>query len=166
MALIKGIVSGNGVAIVKEDASRQQALCAARAFEKGELIAPFQADETFLSPTYLTIQKDDDVHITLSPSFLQYVNHSCSPNAFFDTNAMKFVAVRKIYKGDELTFFYPSTEWKMAQAFRCHCGNSNCLTTIQGAAFLPDEVLQCYQLADYILRKLAQRKQEECKDRW
>lgn len=152
------IISDYEVAIVQLNRlTGQHSLHAARAYQTGEVITAFEAEEELFSPTYLTLQKDDDLHITLSPSFLQYVNHSCSPSAFFDTTSMQFVALKDIEEGEELTFFYPSTEWEMAHAFLCHCQNSNCLHTIQGAAFLVDEILRRYRLTDFILRKLVQR---------
>lgn len=154
------IINRYEAATVQEAAATgQRSLHAAKAFKKEEVIVPFEAEEELFSPTYLTLQKDDGLHITLWPSFLQYVNHSCSPNAFFDTTAMQFVALKDIEEGEELTFFYPSTEWEMAQAFLCHCQNSNCLHSIRGAAFLPDEILRQYRLTDFILRKLAQRRE-------
>ena len=70
---------------------------------------------------------------------------------------MEFVALEDIEIGKELTFFYPSTEWEMAQAFSCHCGSKDCLRSIQGAAFLADEILERYRLTDFILRKLLQK---------
>jgi hypothetical protein len=152
------IVSPREVAIVQENAATGgRSLHAAKAFKKEEIICPFKANEEFSSPSRLTLQKGEGMHIALSPSFLQCVNHSCSPNAFFDTTAMQFLALKDIEKGEELTFFYPSTEWEMAQAFLCRCGSEECLHSIQGAAFLPDEVLQRYRLTDFILRKLAEQ---------
>ena len=35
---------------------------------------------------------------------------------------MRLTALRPISEGDELTFFYPSTEWAMAEPFECGCG--------------------------------------------
>jgi hypothetical protein len=35
--------------------------------------------------------------------------------------------------GEELTFFYPSTEWDMDQGFSCFCGSKACLGYISGA---------------------------------
>lgn len=160
MTLLKQIISTHDAARIEENlASGQRSLHAVKAFKKGGVITPFYAERKLSSPTCLTIQKDDDLHITLSPSFLQYVNHSCLPNAFFDTDTMKFIALTDVEKGDELRFFYPSTEWEMAQPFRCHCGAANCLQTIQGAAYVPDEILMPYRLTDFILSKREQRKQ-------
>jgi hypothetical protein len=38
-----------------------------------------------------------------------------------------------------MTFFYPSTEWDMAQPFTC-CGSSNCWV-VKGAAHIRPEIL-------------------------
>lgn len=154
-------VSTHGTTRVEEDpSSGQRSLHATSGFKQGEIISAFSAEAELLSPTYLTIQKGDNMHITLSPSFLQYVNHSCSPSAFFDTSLMQFVALTNIAEGEELTFFYPSTEWEMAQAFVCRCGSKNCLGTIEGAAFLSKEILERYRLTDFIRRKLEEQKEE------
>jgi hypothetical protein len=96
-------------------------------------------------------------HITLQPEFLQYINHSCAPNVFFDTTAMQLVALKEIREGEEMTFFYPSTEWEMIQPFNCYCGSHNCLGQIQGAAFLPKNAWKQYRLTDFIQRQLAKR---------
>ncbi len=78
--------------------------------------------------TYLTVQTGTDRHITLIPDFLQYINHSCSPNIFFNTTTMELVCLQPIQPGDEFTFFYPSTEWEMAQPFVCNCGTAGMFT--------------------------------------
>jgi hypothetical protein len=40
---------------------------------------------------------------------------------------------RGLKVGEELTFFYPSTEWNMDQGFSCFCGTDSCLGYIGGA---------------------------------
>lgn len=158
----KRLVAAYETARVQEDAAtNQRSLHATKAFSRGETIASFVAQEIFAPATCATLQKENDVHITLSPSFLQYVNHACSPSAFFDTTRMQFVALKDIIEGEELTFFYPSTEWEMAQAFECRCGSAACLEKIQGAAFLPGEVLSRYRLTDFIQRKPEEQKEEK-----
>jgi SET domain len=150
------LVSKNSIAEVREnEASGHKSLHALRTFKAGDVFSAFKAGEVMTVPTYLTVQKDDDVHITLRPVFLQYINHSCDPNAFFDTTAMEVVCLKEIRKGDEITFFYPSTEWDMTQSFICHCGAPACFHKIQGAGHLPYELLAQYRLSDYIKRKLA-----------
>lgn len=53
-----------------------------------------------------------------------------------------FATQKGLNEGDELTFFYPSTEWDMAQPFDCHCGSENCLGKVRGASELTREELE------------------------
>lgn len=139
------------------ESSSGKSLHALQSFAPGDVISPFDASFVSTKPSYLTVQVGYRKHITLLPQFLQYINHSCKPNAFFDTTAMQLVALSPIQPGDEFSFFYPSTEWDMAQPFQCHCGQAGCLGMISGAAFIPEEILRQYRLTDFIQGKLRSR---------
>jgi len=130
---------------------------AAVALAEGQMLASFGARETLSSPNYLTVQTGPDTHILLAPEHLQYINHSCEPNVFFDTTRMEIVALRDIAAGEEFTFFYPSTEWTMDRAFDCLCGSSACLGRIAGADRLDAEALERYAFNQHILDRLAER---------
>lgn len=123
-------------------------------FSPGEVISELGAREVRDRPNYLTVQIGDREHILLAPDYLQYINHSCDPNVVFDTQNKVVMAIRKIERGEEFTFFYPSTEWSMDRGFNCLCGSEDCLGYIQGAAHLPLNVLTKYQLSQYIRQKL------------
>ena len=152
------VISKHGIAEVRQRYSNHQnALHALQSFRSGEVIAGFSAGTIAAEPTYLTVQIDAGKHITLQPEFLQYINHSCAPNVFFNTTTMQLVALKDIGENEEMTFFYPSTEWKMTQSFRCYCGSSGCLGEIKGAAFLPKHVWKQYQLTDFIQQQLTKR---------
>lgn len=152
------IISNHGIAEMRQKVSNEQnALFALQSFQPGEVIAEFWAGTIAAEPTYLTVQVDVGKHITLQPEFLQYINHSCDPNVFFDTTLMQLVALRELKSGDEMTFFYPSTEWKMTQSFNCYCGSSNCLGDIRGASYLSDDVTKQYRFTDFIHQQLAKR---------
>ena len=152
------IISNHGIAEMRQKVSNEQnALFALQSFQPGEVIAEFWAGTIAAEPTYLTVQIDVGKHITLQPEFLQYINHSCDPNVFFDTTLMQLVALREVKSGDEMTFFYPSTEWKMTQSFNCYCGSSNCLGEIRGASYLPDDITKQYRFTDFIQQQLAKR---------
>jgi hypothetical protein len=135
----------------------QKGLFSLRRYSSDEMIMPFAASAILTIPTYLTIQTGIRKHITLLPEYLQYINHSCCPNVFFDTTTMQLIALKEIQPGDEFTFFYPSTEWKMAQPFRCYCGTSRCIGEIRGAFYLTNDVLGRYRLTDFIKNQLAQK---------
>lgn len=145
------VVSHFGFAEIRKDlASEQQSLFALQLFEEGSLISPFGAAFTTNKPSYLTVQVGHRKHIALHPSFLQYINHSCDPNCFFDTTSMQVVALREIRAGEEFTFFYPSTEWQMDSPFECYCKQPGCLGLIRGAAHIPEAILVKYRLSDFI----------------
>ncbi len=151
-------ISNHSIAEVRQKVSNgQNALFALRDYHAGEIIASFSAGTIAAEPTYLTVQVGNGKHITLQPEFLQYINHSCAPNVFFNTTTMEVVALREIGKDEEMLFFYPSTEWKMTQSFTCYCGSPACLGEIKGAAYLSKQVLKQYRLTDFIQQQLAKR---------
>jgi hypothetical protein len=131
-----------------------KSLKATISFVSGDIIFAFGAKERLTEPTYLTVQLNEQEHILIAPEFLQYINHSCNPNVFFDTTDRVITCLRKIEAGEEITFFYPSTEWSMVQEFDCYCKTQKCLGRIQGALHLHPAILQAYQLSDYIKQKL------------
>ncbi|KAG5463359.1 MAG: hypothetical protein BJ554DRAFT_8205 [Olpidium bornovanus] len=96
-------------------------LVATRTFLPGEVVG-------FLTGTpakkrYTTVQVSRHEHIELDTSIV-YSNHSCDPSAAFDCALRECVALRTIYPGDEITAFYPASEWDMARPFECWCGSS------------------------------------------
>jgi hypothetical protein len=148
------LLSNHGFAEVKEHMlSGQKALFSLQQFSAGDVITQFSAAEIRTTPNYLTVQTAEDQHIILHPTFIQYINHSCAPNSFFNTTTMQLVALTNIEPNTELTFFYPSTEWDMQQPFLCNCGCTNCLGEIRGAAHLSSVEVSRYQLTDFIMSK-------------
>lgn len=142
------------VRLYREDL-RQHQLVSAESIAADRVITPFRAARVLAAPSRLTVQVSGTRHILLAPEVLTYVNHSCDPNAFFDTESLRLVSLRRIARGDEITFFYPSTEWDLAEPFACGCGRPACLGLIQGARHLPRTVLERYRLAPHIRRLLA-----------
>ncbi|KAB5582510.1 hypothetical protein GE09DRAFT_1211153 [Coniochaeta sp. 2T2.1] len=93
------------------------------------------------NPTYATVQFGRDEHLNLNSDLL-YINHSCEPSLIFDTANFEVIAGPKGLKpGEELTFFYPSTEWSMDQPFDCLCGTPTCRGRISGAKDMTDAQL-------------------------
>ena len=66
-------------------------------------------------------------------------------------------ALRDIEPGDELRYFYPSTEWSMAETFHCLCGSAECLGSITGAAGMPVQALLRHRLSPWIRECLTER---------
>lgn len=130
--------------------SDQQGLFSRKAFSAGAVLCRFTAAARFTKPNRLTIQTTATKHIQLLPACLLFTNHSCHPTVFFNMQSFELEALQAIQPGDELTFFYPSTEWEMAESFRCHCGSPQCLGNIQGARYLPANAIQHYRLNEFI----------------
>ncbi|KAF4627807.1 hypothetical protein G7Y89_g10351 [Cudoniella acicularis] len=92
--------------------------------------------------TYATVQMGKKEHLNLN-SDLVYINHSCVPSVIFDTTSLSILAgPNGLKENQELTFFYPSTEWEMAQGFECFCGHDSCRGFISGAKDMPAEKLE------------------------
>lgn len=156
------LISDHVFAVVRQNTvDNQKAFFARRAYQPGDVVTGFSAGRTLSHPTYLTVQVDIDKHIMLQPEHLQYINHSCDPNVFFDTYALEVIALKPIAEGDEMTFFYPSTEWDMSQPFKCFCGSGKCLGEIRGAAHIDPVILQTYTLTRFIQQQLHDRSGKE-----
>ncbi|KAL9612964.1 MAG: hypothetical protein Q9167_002493 [Letrouitia subvulpina] len=95
------------------------------------------------------------MHIDLN-SDLFFVNHGCVPSLEFDVEKMEVRVSRErdLKVGDLLTFFYPSTEWEMVQAFDCFCNEEGCLGQIVGASQMPRTSLQGYWVNRHVRERL------------
>jgi len=132
----------------------QHSLAALRPFAAGSVVHRFSPQESLPYPTYPSVQVDEDTHIHLAPDYLRYMNHSCEPAVFLDTQNGSIIALKAIGAGEAITYFYPSTEWAMARPFACLCKSGNCLGTIQGASQMDLNVLGQYRLAGHIHQQL------------
>ncbi|KAI9143672.1 hypothetical protein BKA69DRAFT_1018252, partial [Paraphysoderma sedebokerense] len=126
-------------------------LVTTRSFKKGETIAKIAGYTQTNVKKYTSVQIGPDCHIELN-SDLVYMNHNCDPSVQIDCNELKIVAARDLDEGDEITFFYPSTEWEMAQPFTCWCGASQCVGMVQGAKHIPTAILKKYYVNDFIMK--------------
>jgi hypothetical protein len=64
---------------------------------------------------------------------------------------------RALRKGEDLSFFYPSTEWDSAKPFDCLCGSKKCFGSIQGAKYLSREELDAYYVNPHIQELVHER---------
>ena len=153
------IISRHEIGDIRMNTTTRNLSCHSKnAYQPGEIMGNFSGGTTQNHATYLTIQIGKDHHVFFEPVYLQYINHSCDPNMFFDTTAMHHVCILPIEPGDELGWFYPSTEWDMVQPFECNCGSKNCLQSINGAAHISLDKLSKYRLSDFILQQLKQKR--------
>jgi hypothetical protein len=133
-----------------EKGSGHYSLNAIKDYQPKDIIINFGASAIQKTPNRYTVQKNEHEHIVLHPKYLQYLNHSCDPNCFIDVDNLQIVAIKQIEKGASLNFFYPSTEWKMSEPFKCLCRSYNCLGEIKGAYCIPISILKNYRLSSFI----------------
>ncbi|KAI0436419.1 hypothetical protein F4803DRAFT_542287 [Xylaria telfairii] len=118
----------------------------------GAIFAHITGVTVISGPRWSSVQAGKNLHIELN-SILVYVNHSCIPTLEFDMERMEVRVSRNrdLKKGDLLSFFYPSTEFKMKQSFDCWCGaGEKCFGRIEGAAKLGAERLSGYWINRHI----------------
>ena len=125
-----------------------RSLITKQAYKKGEIICEIPTEKLFDKANRYTVQIGRDQHTEVGK--LSALNHSCAPNVILDTEHLQMVACRDIEKGEELSFFYPSTEWEMDAPFICLCGASNCIHVVAGARFLPLSTLENHYLNRHI----------------
>lgn len=129
-------------------------LYSTQAFKAGTALAEFGPKAILDTPNYLTVQVGESKHIMLSPEWLQNINHSCHPNAYFNCSTFTLDALEDVAAGAELTFFYPSTEWAMDAPFACGCGAARCLGRIEGAGAMGAERMAGQRLNEHIASRL------------
>jgi hypothetical protein len=147
----------NGRLQVWRSSLGQSALHAGQRFATGEALHGFSARTRVETPTRHSVQVSENEHILLDPTFLQYINHGCDPNVLLDVGRREFIALRPIAEGEEILYFYPSTEWVMTCPFKCHCHAKSCLAEIRGASFLPWPLPPGVRLSPHTRALLAHR---------
>ena len=115
-------------------------LVARVAIASDDVIFECSPDEIVRGRTWRTIQLDWNRHV--KNDFLDYVDHSCEPNAVFDCARLAMVALRPIEAGEPITFFYPGAEVELAQDFVCRCGSPRCIGHLKGAFYLDSDQMR------------------------
>jgi hypothetical protein len=137
----------SGPYLIKSE-NKVKSLVTKQAFEEGQILSAIPKENLYRKPDRYTVQIARDLHTEVA--HLSALNHSCDPNVILDIERMLVVARKNIKAGEELTFFYPSTEWEMAAPFICLCGASNCIHVVAGARFLPLSTLEQHFLNPHI----------------
>ena len=125
-----------------------RSLITKQAYKKGEVICEIPTEKVIDTANRYTVQIGRDRHTEVGK--LSALNHSCDPNVILDTENLNMVARRYIEPCEDLSFFYPSTEWEMDAPFICLCGASNCIHVVAGARFLPLSTLESHYLNRHI----------------
>ena len=134
--------------LVIKTENKFRSLVTKQPYKKGEDICEIPTEKVIDSANRYTVQIGRDRHTEVGK--LSALNHSCDPNVILDTEHLRMVARRDIEQGEELSFFYPSTEWEMDAPFICLCGSTSCIHVVAGARFLPLSTLENHYLNRHI----------------
>ncbi|KAG0325991.1 hypothetical protein BG004_003060 [Podila humilis] len=133
--------------VVYAEGNFKSELVASKDFSKDETICTIEG--TTPGPKkYTSVQVSKYHHIELN---------SDRKSISSDENLHYICLLCPLYPDDPLTFFYPSSEWEMDQAFECTCGSAQCIRRIQGAKFLSAEIMSRYFLTSHIRQLLNER---------
>lgn len=114
---------------------------AARNFEEGQEVLTFQGRkityQEACNPTLedFCVQIGEDLYID-TESIGRYVNHSCDPSCGLKTS-VTLKAIRRIQRGEEITFDYSTSMHEDHWALECLCGTDVCRGTIKDFKYLP-----------------------------
>ena len=86
------------------------------ALSPGAILTKIESAVPTSQRAYSSVQVSENEDIELNCD-LVYCNHSCDPSVIFDMAKfeVRVVPNKSLGKGDDLTFFYPSSEWDMQQ---------------------------------------------------
>ena len=111
-----------------------------RLVARGEMLVSFRGFAPVAEQTRHSIQIGARRHIdTLEASRFEaddFLNHCCSPNAFFDTLTIEVRALKDIEPGEEVVLNYCATEEELVEPFKCECGSPDCYGMVRGFRFL------------------------------
>jgi uncharacterized protein len=155
---------------VRESAIHGRGVFAKKAFLKGDVLLEIDDSDPVIDRGKLTPEQEIFIDLfvavdgkqktTWMKSPERFINHSCAPNSYVQTDMSSGVrriwALKNIGKGDELTWDYALNIWEeWIGPVPCHCGAENCRRIIQGNYFtLPREIQRAYlPLLDQPFRK-------------
>ena len=115
---------------------------------RGKILTKEQINEKRDSKWFMahSVQIGENLFMGPANDIEDYVNHSCGPNAghMIKERKSKFVAIRNIKKGQEVTFDYSTTMFNSGKEMKCLCGNKNCRKLIQDFNYLPKKLQKKY----------------------
>jgi len=105
------------------------------------------------------LQIDDDLFMGPSGNADDLINHSCNPNGglVYRDGTVKFMAIRNIKEGEELSFDYSTTMDEDGWEMDCLCGDPACRNKVRDfrhlTPSLQDRYISLGVVMPYIVRK-------------
>jgi hypothetical protein len=118
-------------------------LIAIRPIAAGRRIFTLQGREQ-ATPTRYSVQIGPSLHVdqtdvhdaneSVRRFYFRFMDHACDPATLI--RGRNVVARRDIEAGEAVTFNYNTTEYDMAEPFRCNCQSALCVGLVRGARHL------------------------------
>jgi len=130
---------------VGEAGGKGRGVFSARRIEPGEQVWDYSGEERWIKeiPSRLwrhCFQVDYDRYVVPekgSPGW--FMNHSCEPNCVI-VGRTRIVALKRIEKGEEVTFDYSTNVGWEGYSMKCKGGERGCRLLIKSYAHLPEEL--------------------------
>ena len=145
------------VGVLVEQSARR--LVAVQSIAAGTVLFRIEGFETG-TPTKYSLQVGRDLHLDQRGAhdatdrvrrfYWRYMNHACEPSTRIADRQV--VALRDIAALEAVTFDYNTTEYDIAEPFRCTCGARSCVGIVRGARHLTSEqrARVAHLLPDYL----------------
>jgi SET domain len=140
-----GIINAGVTKVRVRRVNGAYALITNREILRNEVVFGLQGEFTD-HPSKYSIQIGEGRHLEPLPddqsdvwSLIRFFNHSCDPSTFLNLEDLTVRALRDLEPGEEVTFNYNTTEYDMANPFKCHCNAKNCLGYIRGSKYLSEQ---------------------------
>lgn len=132
------------VGVLVEQSERR--LVAVMPIAAGTVLFRIEGFET-RTPTKYSLQVGRDLHLDQRGArdatdrvrrfYWRYMNHGCEPSTRIVDRAV--IAICDMAQLDAVTFDYNTTEYDLADPFRCSCGARSCVGVVRGARHLTPE---------------------------
>ncbi len=147
-------------ALVRKTKKYGKAVFAGQTIKKGEVIAVFDGkrfDNDFQDWTddlYNHAIQYGKTNWRDSNGIARLINHSCEPNCGIK-KYFKVVAMRKILKGEQITWDYEMTEKNQHWKMKCRCGSKLCRKVIGNYSRMPKSIRKKYKgfISEWLLKK-------------
>ena len=152
--------------LILKKSKNEKGVFANKSFKKNERIIEFAGKllkfEQF--PEYYTkfedycVQIGKNLYLGPSGSIDDFFNHSCSPNSGLIVKDEKafLIAIKKIKKGEEVTWDYSTTMDEDSWEIDCNCSDESCRKKIRDFKYLPKKIQQKYAkleiVPEYLLK--------------
>ena len=147
---------------IADAGAKGKGVFASRRIEPGELVWDYAGEERWIKDIPKKVwrycfQVDYDRYVVPEKgSAGWFMNHSCEPDCVI-MGRSKIVSLRRIEKGEEVTFDYSTNVGWEGFSMRCKCGRKTCRKVVKSYSFLPEELKGHYGacVSSFLLRPTA-----------